>query len=107
MEQDFLMFTRFGDAPPANFDSVARRQHDVHHAEFFQFIQHASGFVAEARVAAQLSECLLLHIGKKAHQNQIGRGSDHFFDFDPLRLAKQLLPRRRRCVISGLLPGRS
>ena len=64
-----LLGTWFRDASPTDFNSVARRHDDVDCAQFFEFFQHAAGFVAQTCLSAQLSEGLPQHVRQKANQN--------------------------------------
>jgi len=69
VQQDLLVFAGLGDAPCADFYSVARRQHHVHYAQLFEFLKDTTRFVAKAAFAAQTGQGLPQHVGQKANQN--------------------------------------
>ena len=63
------MVAGLGDAAGADFVTVLGRQHDVHHAQLAQFVQHAPRFMAEAGSLAELPEELPEDVGQKADQD--------------------------------------
>jgi len=69
VQQDLLVFAGLGDAPFADFYSVARGQHHIHHSQLFEFLEDPTRFVTKAAFAAQTGQGFPEHVGQKTDQN--------------------------------------
>ena len=69
IQEDFLVVAGLCNAARAELATIFRRQDDVDSTEFAQFRQHATRFVAEAGLLAELAQELPEHIRQEANQN--------------------------------------
>ena len=63
------MFARLGDAAPADFNSLARGQHDVYDADVFELFEDTSRFVAQPGPLAQAGQRFPQHVRQEADQD--------------------------------------
>ena len=53
----------------SDVDALPRGQDDVHEADVFELVEHPSRLVAQAGLAAELSQCLPQHVSQETHED--------------------------------------